>query len=314
MMAVTDRHFRRFMRRITRRTLLYTEMITTGALIHGGRTDQLDFDPLEHPIAVQLGGDDPRALAACARLAEDRGFDEVNLNIGCPSDRVQNGSFGACLMARPEVVAEGVAAMRAAVSIPVTVKHRIGIDDLDRYEDMARFVEVVSAAGADRFSVHARKAWLKGLSPKQNRNVPPLRHDDVHRLKADFPHLRIETNGGITTLAQVKEHLLDLDGVMIGRAAADDPMLFATVDRDIYGDSGPIATPMEIATAMIEDVERLVASGEPARRILRHLPNLFKGVPGARRWRRHLAEAGAMPGASGDVIREALQFLRLPAA
>jgi tRNA-dihydrouridine synthase A len=306
MMAVTDRHFRRMMRLITRRTLLYTEMITTGALLQGGRTDQLDFDPIEHPIAVQLGGDDPAALAACAKLAEDWGYDEVNLNVGCPSDRVQNGAFGACLMARPEVVAEGVAAMRSAVSIPVTVKHRIGIDDLDRYEDMANFVRVVSAAGADRFSVHARKAWLQGLSPKQNRNVPPLRYADVHRLKADFPHVRVEINGGIKTLAEVEEHLLGLDGVMIGRAAADDPMLFASIDRDVYGDDREPPTSEEVALACIEDVDRLAAAGDKPYRVLRHMPNLFKSVRGARRWRRYLAEQGTRAGADGAVIREAL--------
>ncbi len=309
MMAVTDRHFRRFMRRITKRTLLYTEMITTGALIQGGRTDQLEFDPVEHPIAVQLGGDDPVALAACAKLAEDRGYDEVNLNVGCPSDRVRNGSFGACLMARPEVVAEGVAAMRAAVSVPVTVKHRVGIDDLDRYEDMAHFVDVVSRAGADRFSVHARKAWLQGLSPKQNRNVPPLRYDDVHRLKREFPHLRIEINGGITTLEDVTAHLDVVDGVMIGRAAADDPMLFASVDRDVYGDPTHPVTAEDVARACMEDVDRLAAAGDKPYRLLRHMPNLFKGVPGARRWRRHLAERGTGPGVDGRVVAEALDLL-----
>ncbi len=309
MMAVTDRHFRRLMRHITKRTLLYTEMITTGALLQGGRTDQLDFDPVEHPVAVQLGGDDPRALAACAKLAEDRGYDEVNLNVGCPSDRVRSGRFGACLMARPEVVAEGVAAMRAAVSVPVTVKHRIGIDDLDRYEDMARFVDVVSRAGADRFSVHARKAWLQGLSPKQNRNVPPLRYADVHRLKADFPHLRIEINGGITTLEALLAHLDVVDGVMIGRAAADDPMLFASIDRDVYGEAGEPPTARDVAAACVEEANRLAAAGDKPYRLLRHMPNLFRGVRGARRWRRHLAEQGTRPGADGAVVVEGLRLL-----
>ena len=298
------------MRLITKRTLLYTEMITTGALLDGGRVDQLEYDEVEHPIALQLGGDDPKALAACAQLGEERGYDEINLNVGCPSDRVRNGRFGACLMARPDVVAAGVAAMREAVSIPVTVKHRIGIDHLDRYEDMANFVDVVSRVGANRFSVHARKAWLQGLSPKQNRTVPPLRYADVYRLKKEFPQLMIEINGGITSLAALAEHLEQVDAAMIGRAAADDPMLFATIDRDVYGEEVEPVTSEEVAHALVEDVDRLVRSGERAYRLLRHIPNLFKGVRGARRWRRHLAEAGTRPGADGRVILDAMEWLQ----
>ncbi|MDX1387987.1 MAG: tRNA dihydrouridine(20/20a) synthase DusA, partial [Acidobacteriota bacterium] len=232
MMDRTDRHYRRFVREITRRTLLYTEMITTGAVLQGDRDFLLGFSPEERPLALQLGGDDPEALSECARIAEDRGYDEVNLNVGCPSDRVRQGRFGACLMAEPERVADAVAAMREATSVPVTVKHRIGIDDLDRYEDMALFVRTVAGAGCDRFSVHARKAVLGGLSPKANRTVPPLRYEDVHRLKREHPGLRIEINGGIASLEEVRRQLEFVDGVMIGRAAYDDPFLLSTVDRD----------------------------------------------------------------------------------
>ena len=231
MMDRTDRHFRFFLRRITRHTLLYTEMVTTGAVIHGDRERLLGFDLREKPVALQLGGDDPRALAECARIGEGFGYDEINLNVGCPSDRVQKGRIGACLMAEPERVADGVEAMRAAVSIPVTVKHRIGIDHLDRYEDMARFVTTVAAAGSDRFTVHARIAWLQGLSPKENRDIPPLRYDDVYRLKREHPDLSIEINGGVRSLDGVEEHLREVDAVMIGRAACDDPYLFAEADR-----------------------------------------------------------------------------------
>ncbi|MCA9545322.1 MAG: tRNA dihydrouridine(20/20a) synthase DusA, partial [Myxococcales bacterium] len=219
MMQRTDRHHRAFMRLITRTTLLYTEMVTTGAILHGDRARHLDFFECEHPVALQLGGDDPKALAEAARIAWDWGYDEVNLNVGCPSDRVQSGAFGAVLMKTPERVAEAVAAMRAAVPLPVTVKHRIGVDDLDRYEDMLHFVDVVRQAGADRFSVHARKAWLQGLSPKENRDIPPLRYAEVWRLKVERPDEVIEINGGITTLGQAVEHLAHVDAVMIGRAA-----------------------------------------------------------------------------------------------
>ena len=306
MMKCTDRHYRWFMRRITRHTLLYTEMVTTGAILHGKRLDALDFHPDEHPIALQLGGDDPSALTECARIAEDRGYDEVNINVGCPSDRVQNGCFGAALMARPERVADCVAAMRAAVAIPVTVKHRIGIDDLDRYEDMANFVRIVAASGADRFTVHARKAWLQGLSPKENRTIPPLRYGDVHRLKADFPDLHIEINGGIRSLDVTEEQLRHVDAVMIGRAAYDDPWLFADADRRIFGDRDA-ATPTrsDVLDALAGYCDEQVAAGERLHRITRHVLGLFAGVPGARRFKRHLSEHGNRPGADGDVLRAA---------
>jgi len=306
MMDRTDRHFRYFMRRMTRHTLLYTEMVTTGAIIHGDRDQHLAFHPDEHPIALQLGGDDPRDLAQCARIAADYGYDEVNLNVGCPSDRVQSGNFGACLMAEPERVAAGVAAMRAAVDLPVTVKHRIGIDEIDRYEDMARFVRIVAEAGADRFTVHARKAWLQGLSPKENREVPPLRYADVHRLKRELPGLDIEINGGLKTLDAALEQLAHVDAVMVGRAAVDTPYLFAEADRRVFGDAdAPVPTREEVALAMIPYLEELVATGDRVHRATRHMLTLFFGVPGTRAWKRVLSEnpRSTEPAA---MIREAL--------
>ncbi|MEL7332566.1 MAG: tRNA dihydrouridine(20/20a) synthase DusA, partial [Cyanobacteria bacterium J06560_2] len=237
MMDRTDRHYRYFMRQITRRTLLYTEMVTSMAIHYGDLERLLGFTAIETPLVLQVGGDDPTLLAECARRAAEFGYSEINLNVGCPSDRVQSGNFGACLMAQPEKVADCIAAMMAAADLPVSVKHRIGIDELDRYEDMAHFVTVVSATGCQRFSVHARKAWLQGLSPKDNRTVPPLRYDDVHRLKRDFPHLQIEINGGFEALTDVKDQLQWVDGVMIGRAAYDNPYLFATADQEIFGES-----------------------------------------------------------------------------
>lgn len=313
MMDRTDRHFRVFMRQLTRQTLLYTEMITTGAIIHGDRPRHLDFDPVEHPLALQLGGDDPAQLAECAKIAEDWGYDEINLNVGCPSDRVQSGSFGACLMARPERVAEGVAAMRARVQLPVTVKHRIGIDDLDRYEDMLNFVDVVSAAGADRFSVHARKAILGGLSPAENRTIPPLRWSEVHRLKRERPGLLIEINGGIRTLDEAAAHLAHVDAVMIGRAAVDDPWIFADADRRFFGQSeGPAKSRFEAVEGLYGYADRLVARGGRLHHLSRHLLTLFQGMPGARAFRRHLSEAGQQSHAGAEVLREALSLIREP--
>ena len=306
MMDRTDRHYRRFVREITRRTLLYTEMITTGAVLQGDRDFLLGFSPEERPLALQLGGDDPEALSECARIAEDRGYDEVNLNVGCPSDRVRQGRFGACLMAEPERVADAVAAMREATSVPVTVKHRIGIDDLDRYEDMALFVRTVAGAGCDRFSVHARKAVLGGLSPKANRTVPPLRYEDVHRLKREHPGLRIEINGGIASLEEVRRQLEFVDGVMIGRAAYDDPFLLSTVDRDFYGDDVVPVTRRQVVEAMIPYIEERLTEGVPLSRIARHMHGLFTGQPGARHWRRRLGETAARPGAAAQVLLDAI--------
>jgi tRNA-dihydrouridine synthase A len=289
MMDHTDRHLRWVLRQLTRRTLLYTEMVVGQAVRHGDRERLLGFDPEEKPLALQLGGDEPVLLAECAAIAEDLGYDEVNLNVGCPSDRVQSGCFGAVLMRRPERVAAAVEAMRRRVAIPVTVKHRIGVDELDRYEDLHRFVTAVPAA--DRFVVHARIALLDGLSPRENREIPPLRHADVHRLKAELPHLRIEINGGIRTLDEAEAHLQRVDGVMIGRAAVETPLMFADADQRLFGST---ATPVGVE----ELVDRVAGylgrcarlRGFRPRHVLRHLLNLYAGVPGARAWRRILAE------------------------
>lgn len=289
MMDCTDRHYRFMMRHITRHTLLYTEMIPVNALLHGDCQRLLDFSPLEKPLALQLGGDDPQSLARCARLAAEWGYDEVNLNVGCPSDRVQNGNFGACLMGRPEIVAEAVQAMRQATSLPVTVKHRIGIDDRDRYEDMAHFVEMVASAGCDRFIVHARKAVLQGLSPKENRTVPPLRYDDVYRLKVDYPALRIEINGGITTLAEAQRHRDHMDGVMIGRAAYDHPYLFASADQSFWGEETPPQTRRQVLKAMLEYLEAWLPYQAQPSHIVRPLLNLFAYQRAARVWKRALS-------------------------
>jgi len=307
MMERTDRHFRYLMRQITRRTLLYTEMVTTAAILHGDRAKLLDFSPVERPLALQIGGDNPTEAAECARIGEAWGYDEINLNVGCPSDRVQSGNFGACLMARPERVANVVAAMREAVSIPVTVKHRIGIDHLDRYEDLGQFVEVVAAAGCDRFSVHARKAWLQGLSPKENRSVPPLRYDDVYRLKEEFPHLVIEINGGIRNLEQVRGHLQRVDAAMIGRAAYENPYLLATVDRDIYGDRSPIRSRHEVIEAMLPYIKAWCDRGGKLNSITRHLLHLFSGQPGTKAWKRFLSENAHRLGANEETVCQALE-------
>jgi len=290
MMDRTDRHYRYYMRQITRHTLLYTEMITTAALLHGDRDKLLGFTAAEKPLALQLGGDAPAHLATCARLAEDWGYDEVNLNVGCPSDRVQHGHFGACLMARPAVVTRCVEAMRQATTLPVTVKHRIGIDDLERYEDMATFVQSVARAGCDRFIVHARTALLHGLSPRENRTIPPLRYADVYRLKADFPALRIEINGGITTLMQATAHLQHVDGAMIGRAAYDHPYMFAEADALFYGDAAAPRTRRQVLMAMLAYLECWAAQGLPPYRIVRHLLGLFAHQRAARLWKRCISE------------------------
>jgi tRNA-dihydrouridine synthase A len=306
MMERTDRHFRYLMRQITRRTLLYTEMITTAAILHGDRAKLLGFSPEEKPLALQLGGDDPQQLYTCARVAEEWGYDEVNLNVGCPSDRVQNGNFGACLMAHPERVARAVEAMQKATHLPVTVKHRIGIDDRDRYEDLANFVRIVAAAGCQHFTVHARKAWLKGLSPKENRTIPPLRYADVHRLKQEFPHLAIEINGGITTLEQAREQLQFVDAVMIGRAAYDNPYLLATCDRDFYGENLKPPSRHKVIEAMLPYIEYWTTKGLKLNAISRHLLELFAGQPGTKAWKRHISENAHLPGAGTQVIQEAL--------
>ncbi|HVS03663.1 MAG TPA: tRNA dihydrouridine(20/20a) synthase DusA [Thermoanaerobaculia bacterium] len=306
MMEHTDRHCRAFHRLLTRRALLYTEMVTAAALVDGGRHDLLAFGG-ERPLALQIGGDDPGRLAAGATLAEQLGYDEVNLNVGCPSDRVQRGRFGACLMRQPEVVAEAVAAMRQRVAIPVTVKHRIGVDEMDGYEHLARFVAIVAAAGCSTFIVHARKAWLAGLSPRENREVPPLRYADVHRLKADFPHLEVVLNGGIGSVDEALHHLERVDGVMLGRAAYHQPWLLAQVDSRVFGDpGGGVACRREVVERMLPYVAAQLAGGERLHRVTRHLLGLFHGCPGARAWRRTLGEGARRPDAGIEVLGQAL--------
>lgn len=311
MMDRTDRHYRYFMRQITRRTLLYTEMVTSAAIKHGDRDYLLGFTEIEKPLALQVGGDNPTDLAECARIAEAMGYDEINLNVGCPSDRVQSGHFGACLMKTPDLVAKCIEAMIAATKIPVSVKHRIGVDELDSYEDMLNFVRILADSGCQRFSVHARKAWLQGLSPKDNREVPPLRYSDVHRLKKEFPQLFIEINGGLTTLEQAHEQLNHVDAVMIGRAAYDHPYLFATSDRDFFGDETPIRSRIEVAEAMIPYIEQWKAKGLKLHKITRHMLQLFHGQAGSRIWKRILTDKSCLTGAGAEVIQEAIAAMHI---
>jgi tRNA-dihydrouridine synthase A len=314
MMEWTDRHCRFFHRLLTRRAVLYTEMLTTGAVLHGDRVRLLRYDPAEHPLALQLGGADPRALARSAKIAADAGFDEVNLNVGCPSDRVQDGRFGACLMAEPALVGDCVAAMKAAVAIPVTVKCRIGIDEQDPEAALAVFADAVQRAGADALIVHARKAWLKGLSPKENREVPPLDYDRVYRLKLAYPQLTIVLNGGIGNLAEVGAHLDRVDGVMIGRAAYQQPWRLLAVDPFVFGEEPPFTSPRAAAAALIPYIERELGEGARLHAITRHLHGLFQAVPGARAFRRQLAQAAGSsqagsPQAGAALLREALALV-----
>ena len=307
MMDYTDRHFRVLMRQITRRSLLYTEMVVAQALHYSERRERLiDFDPCEHPIALQVGGDDPQLLAEAARIASDRGYDEINLNVGCPSEKVQKGRFGACLMAEPEQVARCISAMAAASPLPVTVKHRIGIDERDSYEELLAFVDTVAAAGAQRFSVHARKAWLEGLDPKQNRTIPPLRYELVHQLKRERPAITIELNGGLLDLASCEQQLQQVDGVMVGRAAYDHPLRWATVDRDLFSDaSQPIANASRVVRGLIPYAERWCSGGGRLWAIARHLVQVVEGVSGARHWRRDLGSAASARTAGPEVLERA---------
>jgi tRNA-dihydrouridine synthase A len=309
MMDWTDRHCRYFLRQISQQTLLYTEMITTGALLHQPPARFLDYHPAEHPVALQLGGSEPDALAQCTRLAQDWGYDEVNLNVGCPSDRVQNGRFGACLMAEPELVADCVVAMNEAGALPVTVKHRIGIDDLDSYDELVRFVEQVSQAGCRTFIVHARKAWLKGLSPKENREVPPLRYDVVHRLKQDFPALQFVINGGVKTISAIRQQLQHVDGVMVGREAYSNPWLLATADAEIFGSATQAKTRAEVVHGMLPYIAARLDEGVPLNRMTRHMLGLYQGQPRARSWRRHLSQQAHLPGAGTEVVEKALALV-----
>lgn len=309
MLDWTDRDFRYLCRLLSRHTMLYTEMVTTGALLHGDAARFLDHDAAEYPLALQLGGCEPADLAACAKLAEDAGYQEINLNVGCPSDRVQNGQFGACLMASPDLVADGVVAMKASVNIPVTVKTRLGIDELDSYEFLHQFVSAIEKAGADALILHARKAWLSGLSPKQNRDIPPLDYDRVYQIKRDFPALHVDINGGIHSLDEVLQHLQIVDGAMIGRAIYNQPYLLASADKLIFNDDRPVASEPDIVEQMLSYIEKRMREGRPLKSITRHMLGLFQGQPGARRWRRHLSENAHLPGADINVIRDALKLI-----
>ncbi|EKO3933787.1 tRNA dihydrouridine(20/20a) synthase DusA [Vibrio fluvialis] len=306
MLDWTDRHCRYFHRLLSSQTLLYTEMVTTGAIIHG-KGDFLAYNEEEHPVALQLGGSNPADLARCAKLAQERGYDEINLNVGCPSDRVQNGRFGACLMAEPDLVAQCVAAMKEVVDIPVTVKTRIGIDDQDSYEFLTNFVTLVSEkGGCEQFTIHARKAWLSGLSPKENREIPPLDYPRAYQLKQDFPHLTIAVNGGVKTLAEATEHLQHLDGVMIGREAYQSPYLLAEVDQQIFGLDTPVKKRSQVVQEMYPYIEQQLAQGSYLGHITRHMLGLFQNMPGARQWRRHISENAHKAGAGIEVVEHAL--------
>ncbi len=312
MMGWTDRHARYFLRLITKHSLLYTEMVNTGALLHnrqkvGSQKRLLAFHAAEHPVALQLGGSEPQALALCASMAEDAGFDEVNLNVGCPSDRVKSGNFGACLMAQPELVADSVAAMKAKVGIPVTVKCRIGIDDMEDYQSLEHFIDVVAQGGCQRFIVHARKAWLKGLSPKQNREIPPLKYDYVHRLKSEKPELNIIINGGIKTMEAVQQQLVHVDGVMIGREAYNNPYMLVSVDQVVYQDAdATLKSREEIVYQMCEYIDAEIARGTKLHSISRHILGLYQGIRGAKAWRRHLSEHAHADDAGSAVVKAAL--------
>ncbi|MFI8418036.1 tRNA dihydrouridine(20/20a) synthase DusA [Serratia sp. NPDC078593] len=312
MLDWTDRHCRYFHRLLTKETLLYTEMVTTGAIIHG-KGDYLAYSEEEHPVALQLGGSDPAALAHCAKLAEQRGYDEINLNVGCPSDRVQNGMFGACLMGQATLVADCIKAMRDVVSIPVTVKTRIGIDDQDSYAFLCDFIGTVAGRGeCEMFIIHARKAWLSGLSPKENREVPPLDYPRVYQLKRDFPALTMAINGGVKTLDEAKQHLQHLDGVMMGREAYQNPGILAQVDRELFGAQQPLQDSIAVIEALYPYIERELANGTYLGHITRHILGLFQGIPGARQWRRHLSENAHKPGADVRVVEHALSLVRQP--
>ncbi|PHI32854.1 tRNA dihydrouridine(20/20a) synthase DusA [Budvicia aquatica] len=309
MLDWTDRHCRYFHRLLSGQTLLYTEMITTGAILFG-KGNYLAYSQQEQPVALQLGGSDPQALAECAKRAEELGYNEVNLNAGCPSDRVQNGRFGACLMAEPELVADCIKAMKSAVSIPVTVKTRIGIDDSDSYEFLQRFIQIVSEqGGCDNFTLHARKAWLSGLSPKENREIPPLDYPRVYQVKQDFPHLTVSINGGIKTLDEAKAHLMHVDGVMMGREAYQNPGILAEVDRELFGTRTDAPDVVSVIEAMYPYIEHELSQGTYLGHITRHMLGIFQGIPGARQFRRHLSENAHKAGADVEVLRQALTFV-----
>ncbi|WP_039926144.1 tRNA dihydrouridine(20/20a) synthase DusA [Leptospira vanthielii] len=307
MMDWTDRHFRYFMRLITRRALLYTEMVTTGAILRGKDNHRyLSFSKEEHPIALQLGGDSPTALAKCAKIGEEYGYDEINLNVGCPSDRVQSGSFGACLMKEPDLVAEMVAFCKSRVKIPVTVKHRIGVNGKESYEDLYHFVSKIKEAGVDQIIVHARIAILEGLSPKENRTIPPLRYEDVYSLKKDFPDLSIVINGGIKSHTEIGDHLTKVDGVMIGRVAYDNPFLFSEVDSLYYHEEGSARTREEVLSELIPYVHFVIEKEGKVHYILRHILGLYHGERGAREYRKFLTDRMHSNDASESILKDYL--------
>ena len=310
MMNRTDRHERYFLRLMSPHILLYTEMISTGAILFGDRNRYLEFDASEHPVALQLGGGDPAALAECARIGAEFGYDEINLNIGCPSNRVANARFGACLMAEPDLVADCVAAMRAACDLPVTIKTRVGIDHSKDYEFLDQFVEIVTKAGCKTFIIHARKAWLQGLSPKQNREIPPLRYEIVHRLKRNHPSIEVIINGGFRSLDAISEQLAIVDGVMVGREAYENPYFLTSIERH-YFTPALILTRQEVVEKMLPYIERQHAGGVPLHRITRHILGLFQGERGARSWRRHLSQNAHLPGAGSEILHKAANKLVL---
>ncbi len=311
MLDWTDRHCRYFHRHLSRHAVLYTEMVTTGALIHGDRHRYLAFNAEENPVALQLGGSNPQDLARCAQMAEDYGYQEVNLNVGCPSDRVQNGRFGACLMKEPSLVAECVAAMQQAVTVPVTVKCRIGVDEQDSYAALLTFVRTIAEAGCQTFIVHARKAWLSGLSPKQNRDIPPLRYDVVYQLKQDVPHLEFILNGGLTTLDACDAALQRVDGVMMGREAYHNPYLLSLVDQRYYAALSAPLSREAVLTAVIPYMQQQIAAGTRLNSMTRHMLGLFHGQPGARAWRRYLSDHACKAGAGVQVVLEALKLTQI---
>lgn len=307
MLDWTDRHCRYFHRLLTKQALLYTEMVTTGALLNGDVERHLRFNAFEQPVALQLGGSEPKEMAACARLAEDYGYAEVNINVGCPSERVQKGAFGACLMAEPHLIADCVAAMQAAVNMPVTVKNRIGIDDQQERDSLFNFVETVAQAGCQTFIVHARKAWLKGLSPKENREIPPLNYALVYELKQVFPQLEIIINGGITTLEQCQHHLQWVDGVMVGREAYHNPWLLAQVDSQLYATPDSFNQRKAVIDAFIPYVEQQLSQGVTLAPMSKPILGLFQGIAGARYWRRYISENAFKPNADSKILLQAMQ-------
>lgn len=309
MLDWTDRHCRYFLRLISKHSVLYTEMVTTGAIIHGDQERHLRFHQAEHPVALQLGGSDPKDLALCAKIATDYGYDEINLNVGCPSDRVQSGRFGACLMRQPELVAECVNEMQNATPLPITVKTRLGIDDDDNDEFLYRFIEPIRQAGCRTLILHARKAWLSGLSPKQNREIPPLQYSRVHKAKVNFPDLEIIINGGLTSHDEIHKQLQHVDGVMIGREAYHNPFFLAEVDQRYYASDVPVAERNAVINAFIDYAESEIQQGIYLKHMTRHILGLFQGQVGAKRWRRHISQHAYKPGANTQVLRDALELM-----